>query len=92
MKHLVIELIKCDLINAKMINSFNRMNIEASFYRVNIAPVIFALMGVEEENRTEELYTKYFDLLEEYENYDSTKGGLKAVTNAIYNKLRRISA
>ena len=73
-----------------MINSLNRLEIEASIYRVNITPVILALLGVKGEQRTDELYRKYFDLLEHYENYDSTKKGLNGASAAIYKKLLRL--
>lgn len=87
MKEVVIELIKCDLINAKMINTLNRIEIEASTYRVNITPVILTLLEVQEKYRSEALYGWYFDLLEENENYDDAEGGLDAVSLKIYELL-----
>lgn len=91
MKNEILLLIQCDLINSKMINSFNRLGIEASIYRVNIAPVVLQLLSVKEEQRTEELYEKYFFLLESREKQVfSSKNGLRNAALKVYKDLLKI--
>lgn len=89
MKNEILLLIRCDLINARMINGLNKMEIEASVYRLDLATVILGLMGVKEDQRTDELYQQYFDLLESYGNFSSRKA-LKKVSATIYGKLGKI--
>ena len=91
MKNEILLLIQCDLINSKMINSFNRLGIEASIYRVNIAPIVLQLLGIKEEHRTEELYEKYFCLLESRERYvHASKNGLRNAALKVYKGLLKI--
>ena len=91
MKNEILLLIQCDLINSKMINSFNRIGIEASIYRVNIAPVVLQMLGVSEEKRTEELYTKYFQLLESREKQVfASKNGLRNAAFKVYKGLLKM--
>ncbi|MGV3632262.1 MAG: hypothetical protein ACO1O6_13720 [Bacteroidota bacterium] len=87
----ILLLIKCDLINAKMINSFNRLGIEASTYRVNIAPVILHLLEVSKERRTDELYEHYYDLLDKFARFDLTTGSvLNTIAQSIYTDLNKL--
>lgn len=91
MKNEILLLIQCDLINSKMINSFNRLGIDASIYRVNIAPVILQLLGVKEEQRTEALYERYFLLLKNREKQVFTsKNGLRNAVLRVYKGLLKI--
>lgn len=90
MKKIIIELIKCDLINTKMINGLNRIDIEASKYRINVTPVIFVLLDIKQDDRTDKIYERYFNMLNKYETYDSLKGELDSAAIKIYASLNRM--
>ena len=88
-KKQIIKLIEGDIINSKLVFTLNNIGIDAGEYLIDTSRVIFIMMGIKEENRTEELYRKYFALLEQVEYIDLRVEGEKSrLSKKIYNYLR----
>lgn len=61
-KAIVTNLIKQDLINWKMINSLQNMQVRADDYQLDIGSIIFEMMDLENRKDVDELFEKYMEL------------------------------
>lgn len=59
---IIINLIKQDLINCKMINSLQKMQIRADDYQLDISSIIFEMMDLEDREDVDEIFEKYVEL------------------------------
>ncbi|WP_300667002.1 hypothetical protein [Fluviicola sp.] len=59
---IVINLIKQDLVNWKMINLLQRMQIRADDYQLNIDSVIFEIMDLDNRENVDEIFEKYVEM------------------------------
>lgn len=88
-KKQIMALIEGDVMNSKLVFTLNNIGVKADDYLIDIPHVIFKLMGIKEENRTEELYRKYYDLMQQVEHIDLRVPGEKSrFSRKIYNYLR----
>lgn len=83
----ILKLIETDIINHKLINSFNAMGIDASKYSTDMSTMIFKLMGINKALRTDELYGKYFLILKVNKKIDiDSKEEVRALAIKIYTR------
>lgn len=61
-KTIVINLIKQDLINWKMINSLQKMQVRADNYQLDIGQIIFEMMNLENRKDVDEIFEKYVEM------------------------------
>lgn len=88
-KKQILTLIEADILNAKLVYTLNGIGIDAGDYLADTSLVIFRLMGIKKERRTEILYHKYFDLVRQVEYLDLRVADEKArLSEKIYRTLR----
>lgn len=61
-KTIVINLIKQDLVNWKMINLLQRMQIRADDYQLDIGSIIFEIMDLNSRENVDEIFEKYVEM------------------------------
>ena len=59
---IIINLIKQDLINWKMINMLQNMQVRADDYQLDIGSIIFEMMDLENRKDVDEIFEKYVEL------------------------------
>lgn len=59
---IVINLIKQDLINWKMINLLQNMQVRADDYQLDIGAIIFEIMDLDHRKDVDELFEKYLEM------------------------------
>lgn len=89
MKNEVILLIEDSIVNAKLVNTFERIGIDASVYNLNCPTVIFNLLGLSTENNKDELYGLFYDLIKEGEKIDFSvsRKELRTLAENVYESL-----
>jgi hypothetical protein len=84
----ILTLIENELINSKLVFTLQNIGVEAGGYFTDTSQVVFVLIGIRKENRTEELYKKYFDLLKQVQYLDlQIKGEKSRLALKIYGFL-----
>ena len=84
----ILTLIENEITNSKLIFTLQHIGIEASAYFTDTSQVVFVLIGIRKENRTEELYKKYFDLIKQVQYLDvQIKGEKSRLALKIYGLL-----
>lgn len=84
----ILALIASDIVSSKLIFTLNNIGVDANHYLTDISTVVFVQMGIRKENRTEELYKKYFDLIKQVEYLDlQVKGEESRLALKIYGFL-----
>lgn len=84
----ILTLIENELTNSKLIFTLQNIGIEAGGYFTDTSDVVFVLIGIRKENRTEELYKKYFDLIKQVQYLDlQIKGEKSRLALKIYGLL-----
>ena len=87
-KKKILSLIECDILNSKLVYTLTGIGVDANDYLTDTSPVIFTLIGIKKENRTEELYRKYHDLIRQTEYLELRNNVEKArLALKIYNYL-----
>lgn len=66
----ILTLIENEITNSKLIFALQNIGVDASMYLTDVSQVIFILIGIQKENRTDELYKKYFELLKQVQFID----------------------
>lgn len=66
----IITLIESDIISSKLINTFTDLGIDASLYLTDVSELVFDLIGIQEKDRTEALYKKYYFFVNEGKQID----------------------
>ena len=90
-KSLAIHLIQEQIRNQVLILALEKLGFDCSTYTLNISEVILTLVGF--RNKTDELYQRYFELIEEaveetdYSNMDEK---LKEWSELIYSELQSL--
>lgn len=80
-------LIQGDIVNAKLLNAFRELGINADMYYSDSSPVIFRMIGIKKP--TDELYESYFEMLrlgDKIDCSDSCKG-VRKLAEKIYKLL-----
>lgn len=81
----ILALIESDIVSSKLILTLQQIGIDASDYLTDISTVVFVQIGIRKENRTEELYKKYFDLIRQVQYLDlQVKGEKNRLALKIY--------
>ncbi|MNK08999.1 hypothetical protein D3C87_269460 [compost metagenome] len=84
----ILALIESDLVNSKLVLTFNHIGVDASAYLTDISTIVFIQVGIWKENRSEELYKKYFDLVNQVQYLDlQVKGESNRLALKIYGFL-----
>lgn len=84
----ILTLIESDILNFKLVLTLNNIGVDANNYLTDTSKVVFVLMGITKEQRTEELYRKYFDLIKQVEYLDlRNKNEKSRLSLKIYNHL-----
>lgn len=84
----ILALIESDIVSSKLIFTLNNIGVDANSYLTDISTVVFVQIGIRKENRTEELYKKYFDLIKQVEYLDlQVKGEESRLALKIYGFL-----
>lgn len=87
-KKKILTLIEGDILNSKLVYTLNGIGLDANAYLTDASQVIFTLIGISKEKRTEELYKKYHDLIRQVDHLDICNNGEKSrLTLKIYNYL-----
>lgn len=85
---IVINLIKQDLVNWKMINLLQRMQIRADDYQLDIGSVIFEIMNLDNRENVDEIFEKYVEMskpiLELHSNQSNIEIDLLATKIYVY--------
>ncbi len=61
-KSIIINLIKQDLINWKMINLLQKMQVRADDYQLDIGSIIFEIMNLDGRENVDEIFEKYMEM------------------------------
>lgn len=61
-KTIIIDLIKQDLVNWKMINSLQKMQVRADDYQLDIGSIIFEIMDLDGRENVDEIFEKYVEM------------------------------
>ena len=85
----VLLLIEDSIVNAKLVNTLERIGIDASLYNLNCPAVVFDLLGLSSEEKKDELYGLFFDLIREGETIDFTdsREELRIFAEKVYSRL-----
>lgn len=59
---IIINLIKQDLINWKMIHSLQKVQVRADDYQLDIGSIIFEMMDLENRKDVDEIFEKYVEM------------------------------
>lgn len=87
-KKKILTLIECDILNSKLVYTQNEIGVDANDCLTDTSQVIFTLIGIKKENRTEKLYRKYHDLIRQTEYLDLRNNSEKErLALKIYNNL-----
>lgn len=89
MKNEVLLLIEDSIVNAKLVNSLQGIGIDASLYNLNCPTVVFDLLGLDSEERRDDLYGLFFDLIREGEDIDfsDSREELRVFAEKVYVNL-----
>ena len=89
-KELVLSLIKDDLVNQKLVNQLNALDLDAGQYYLHLGSTIFRLMGIPDSPETEPLYDLYLRLGKQVQCMDLREPqGLETLAETIYAELRK---
>jgi hypothetical protein len=86
-KELVIQLIKDNLINNRLIKGLNDLGFHSNDYHLHLSDIIFKLIGIDDEQ--EELFEKYLEWCAQpmQSNIFKSEGLLNEYANKIYEYL-----
>jgi hypothetical protein len=89
MKNEVLLLIEDSIVNAKLLNALEGIGIDASLYNLNCPAVVFDLLGLGSEEKKDELYGLFFDLIREGETIDfaESREELRFLAEKVYFRL-----
>lgn len=90
----ILTLIESDIISSKLVNTLKKINIDADLYSTDISTVVFKQIGIRKADRTEELYRKYFTMVDKGRKIDFSRDkiALEKYTNEIYEYLVRFKS
>lgn len=85
----VLTLIEGDIVNAKLLNAFGKLGIDADMYYSDSSCVIFRMMKIKEP--TDELYESYFEMLRLGDQIDcsDSRKGIRRLAKKIHFLLQR---
>jgi hypothetical protein len=88
-KSLVIDLIKNDLKNTRLVSGLSELGLDACKYYLTIGDAVFSLMGLEERRRSEKLREEYSEDLSRITEVDIFEypDKLDLLATVIYMKL-----
>lgn len=82
-------LIEDSIVNTKLVNTLERIGIDASLYNLNCPAAVFDLLGLSSEERKDELNGLFFDLIREGETIDfaDSREELRIFAEKVYSRL-----
>ncbi|MCA6435998.1 MAG: hypothetical protein IM600_17115 [Bacteroidetes bacterium] len=88
-KKLILSLIKDDLINSKLNIGLINLGLQPELYLLGISETVFALMGIKDDEKGEELFEHYLELRQKVEgiNFAQSYDSLDDLAVEIYNDL-----
>jgi hypothetical protein len=88
-KSIILTLIKDDLINNKLVNTFNDCGLNADDYCLHLGDTIFKLMDIKETSPNEVIYKNYLNLTKraKYINISQESDSLENLAEEIYSYL-----
>lgn len=91
-KVIVTNLIKQDLINWKMINLLQKMQIRADDYQLDIGSIIFEIMDLNNLENVDEIFEKYVELSRPVLkiNVDQQNRKINLLASKIYDYLEQL--
>jgi hypothetical protein len=94
MKKDIVTLIEGDIVNSKLIYTFLGLGINADDYLSDSSTVIFRMLKIPKEKRTDDLYKRYYKLLRLGDNINLTvnRKELKVLAQEIYLQLKNREA
>lgn len=89
MNRQVLTLIESDIIHTKLLIGLKTMGIDSSTYATDLTDVVFDLMKIRKSMRSEIMYRKYFDLIQQGKNKDlsSEREAIKKLACRVYRCL-----
>lgn len=92
-KVLVINLIKQDLINWKMISLLQKIQIQADDYQLDIGSIIFEIMKLNNRKDVDELFEKYVEMSKPILKLTANQSNRKIdlLASKIYEYLEQVS-
>ena len=92
-KNIIINLIKQDLVNWKMINALQKMQVHADDYQLDIGSIIFEIMNLENRGDVDEIFEKYVELSKPILKLSASQSNRKIdiLASKIYDYLEEIS-
>lgn len=90
---IIINLIKQDLINWKMIHSLQKLQVRADDYQLDISSIIFEMMNLNDREDVDELFEKYVELSKPILKLSASQSNRKidGLASKIYDYLEEIS-
>jgi hypothetical protein len=91
-KNIIINLIKQDLINWRMIYLLQKMQIRADDYQLDIGPIIFEMMDLENRNDANEIFDKYVEMSKSILNTKASQSNrrIDLLASKIYDYLESL--
>jgi len=86
MKRIILSIIKDDISNTRFIEGLNGLGLSAGDHFLHLPETIFALLGMEDSDQTEDLYKWYLARIRE-EMAVTDKERLDWIAESIYNHL-----
>ncbi|MNU76015.1 hypothetical protein D3C71_655580 [compost metagenome] len=89
---IIINLIKQDLINWKMIHSLQKVQVRADDYQLDIGSIIFEIMDLENRKDVDEIFEKYVEMSKPILKLSVSQSNRKidVLASKIYNYLEEI--
>ncbi len=92
--HILISLIRDDLINSKLVNGLISTGIDASDYYLHLSDTVFHLMGFNDSKPNDRIYEEYLDMGKHMGQIEITDWkSIQRLAQEIYTELnnRRLS-
>lgn len=87
---LILSLIKDDIVNAKLVQGLNALQLDATHYLLHLSQTVFTLMELDATLENEPLYERYHQLVRNALHIDVSRSHtvLDAVAQQIYEELQ----
>lgn len=89
-RHIVIDLIKQDLINCKLIKSFDQLEINAENYLLDILESILEIMELEEHKHIDRIFNDYLKMSQRAMSLATRDPEINELAAEIYEYLRNM--
>lgn len=88
-RKIIISLIRDDLTNYRLVSGLDSLGLESDYYYLYLSETIFALMGFEENKKTEKILEVYMELTEKVNRINMAEFNTQVdiLAEEIYDKL-----